>query len=346
MKRRGFLGIPKTIGSPTTPTDGDTIKLDDGNSLRLWGVDAPEMRQPGYLRDGSTVPVGEQSRDALADLMGDRDALTGPVVMRSWGRPVAPVSIGGADAGEQMVRGGNAFAAPDYLSDDPNRRFNYMQAERLARANRLGPVNDAYVQEPAEFRDAPKHIVPRQTVAQFWDTPTPRTGLSGEVEQGIAAQTYDDSVPVADVYAYAKANGAILTPGTVERARDHFLKTGDAGGLEYLPQEQILTDSGDGAGGAAVRGFGRGFVAGGLDELGAVADTVIPSIPGFNTGRENVWNSDRRIADIWANNQRQNSSILNYDREFHPYASYGGEIGGALTSGFVIPFGQGMSPQR
>jgi endonuclease YncB( thermonuclease family) len=328
-------------GRPLAPSDGDTIKLDDGNSLRLWGVDAPELRQPGYLPNGSTVPVGAQSRDALADLMGNGDALTGPVVMRSWGRPVAPLTVGGVDAGEQMVRGGNAFAAPDYLADDPDRRFNYMQSERLARQNRLGPVNDAYVQEPAEFRDDPKHIVPRETLAQFWDTPTPNSGLPAAIEQKIVALTYDKDTPLEAVLEYARSRGAILKPESVKASRDHFLKTGQAGGLEYLPTEEILTDTGTGAGGAAVRGIGQGFVAGGLDELGAVADTVIPSIPGFNTGRENIYNSDRRVADIWANNQRQNSSILGYDREFYPYASYGGEIGGALTSGFAIPFGQG-----
>jgi hypothetical protein len=303
-------------------------------------VDAPELRQPGYLPNGSTVPVGQQSRDALGDLIGSGDALTGPTVMRSWGRPVAPLSVGGVDAGQQMVRSGNAFAAPGYV-DDPAYRALLMQAERLARLNRLGPVNDAYVQKPAEFRDDPKHIVPRETVAQFWDTPTPNSGLPAEVEQKIAALTYDKDTPLGAVLEYARSQGAILKPESVKASRDHFLKTGQAGGLEYLPTEEILTDTGTGASGAAVRGIGQGFVAGGLDELGAVADTLIPSIPGFNTGRENVWNSDRRVADIWANNQRQNSSILGYDREFHPYASYGGEIGGALTSGFVIPFGQG-----
>ncbi|MBU2342108.1 MAG: hypothetical protein KKE77_12795, partial [Alphaproteobacteria bacterium] len=69
---------------------------------------------------------------------------------------------------------------------------------------------------------------------------------------------------------------------------------------------------------------------------GAVVDTL-----GGTPGRENVWNSDRRLADIWANNQRQNTGVLSYDQTNHPGVSTGAEITGALTSGFAIPFGAG-----
>lgn len=62
---------------------------------------------------------------------------------------------------------------------------------------------------------------------------------------------------------------------------------------------------------------------------------------GGTPGRENVWNSDRRLADIWYNNQQQNASILGYDEFAHPYAYNTGQVAGALTSGFVIPYGQG-----
>jgi hypothetical protein len=111
----------------------------------------------------------------------------------------------------------------------------------------------------------------------------------------------------------------------------------------YQRGPEVIQELGDGAGGAGVRGFSQGFLAGGLDEAGAVADTLLPNIPGLqsNGPRENLWNSDRRLADIWANNQFQNASILRGDNYAHPTASTVGEITGGLTSGLVIPIGAG-----
>ena len=159
-----------------TATDGDTVR-DGETRVRLWGVDAPELSQPGYLRDGSTVPIGEQSRDALQGLLDNAPVALGPIAGRSYGRTVAPLETGGDDAGMSILRDGYGFAAPDYLKDDPERLGDYVQAERLARMNRLG-VHGTFAQDPGEFRKDPGYVVPRETVAQFFDTPTPESAYS------------------------------------------------------------------------------------------------------------------------------------------------------------------------
>lgn len=327
--------IPPLDLNGVAAVDGDTLRADDGR-VRLWGVDAPELHQPGYDRQGQPVPIGQQSRDFLRSAISGGELSLGSVAGTSYGRTVAPVSVDGTDAGLNAVRSGNALAAPSYVRDDREYRFKLLEAERLARLNGLGPMNDTLAQNPADYRHAPGPVPARETVAQFWDTPTPWAGLRPEVEQRFRAMAYDPKVPLETVVAYARENGALVDQASLKASRDYYLKHGKAGGINYTPMPDVRQELGDGAAGAGVRGFGEGFVAGGLGELGAVADTV-----GGTDGRESVWNSDRRLADIWANNEFQNESILRGDSAAHPTASTVGEVGGAITSGFVIPYGAG-----
>lgn len=322
------------LANPTA-IDGDTIQA-EAERVRLLGIDAPELRQPGYDPQGNPVPIGEQSRDYLQEQLAraDRAALERMDSM-SYGRPVGPVSLDGQDAGQMAVRSGNALAAPEYLSDDEQRRFAYMEAERLARLNRLGPMNDTMAQPPAEFRANPASP-DRKTVARFWDTPTPWAGLRPEVEQQFLGMVYDPNVPIPEAVAYLRANGALVDAASIKASRDYYLQHGKAAGINYTPMPEVRQELGDGAVGAGARGFGEGFLAGGLGELGAVADTL-----GGTDGRENIWNSNRRVADIWANNEQQNAAILRGDEAAHSVASTVGEVGGAVTSAFVIPYGAG-----
>lgn len=326
------LSLPSLANdSIVSAVDGDTARLSSGRNLRMFGADAPELKQLGWDRQGQPVPIGQQSRQALTDRLARGAAILGAPRSMSYGRPVAPFTIGGKDAGEAMIRSGEAYAAPEYLKADPQRRYNYMQAERLARLNGLG-VHDTYTQMPSDFRHNPQTTPDRETVARFWDTPTPWAGVRPEVEKRILEMTYDPQVPISDIAEYAKANGGTLDIDTAEKSRAYFLKYGKAGGLEYERKPKILTDMGDGKTGAAVRGLGTGALAGGLDEAGALVDSL-----GLTDGRENVFNSDRRFADIWANNQDQNSAILGYDSQEHPYVTTAGELAGGL----IAPFGAG-----
>lgn len=337
-KAKRDIPTPPKAGPLANPvaTDGDTIKA-NADRVRLWGVDAPELKQQGFDRQGNPVPIGEQSRDYLQGEITDTQTATlDQVAGTSWGRAVGPVSLDGRDAGRAAIRSGNALAVPEYLDADEQRRFDYMQAERLARVNQLGPMNDTMAQNPADFR---KGEAPRQTVAQFWDTPTPFQGMRPEAEQQYLQLL--DSAPAAEIAAFAESQGLSLDPEYLASWVEDRDKR-KAKGLPYTvaarySETPLATQElGDGALGAGVRGYGEGFVAGALGELGAVADTL-----GGTQGRENIWNSNRRLADIWANNEYQNAAILRGDEVAHPTASVVGQIGGALTSGFVIPYGQG-----
>ena len=50
--------------------DGDTVRLDDGNTVRLVGIQAPEMAWPGS--DSEPQPFASQAREALVALALDR----------------------------------------------------------------------------------------------------------------------------------------------------------------------------------------------------------------------------------------------------------------------------------
>lgn len=325
-------------------TDGDTVRAGDIR-VRMLGIDAPELRQQGWDRRGNAVPLGQQSRDFLAQTLGQGPARLGnPEGYSSFGRTVAPIRVGQTDTGLSSLRYGQSFAAPDYLLDDPARRTEYLQAERLARQNGLG-VHDYLTPTPAEFRDNPNWHPDSTTIAQFWDTPTPLQGLPREKETQLGqlyqTGTYDQ------IQDFLKTNGyetsrpedlrAFLKDRDERRTRGEDINSS----ISYESPPPLMIDSGDGASGAFVRKLGSGFLASGLDELGAVADTL-----GGTAGRENIWNSDRRLVDIWLNNQRQNAGILSYDQTNYPYASTAGEITGGLASGLALPFGGGLRGAR
>lgn len=318
-----------TLGAPVRAVDGDTIKLDSGTNARLYGVDAPELKQYGFDRNGVRVPIGQQSLDYMDGLAPSTFTL-GTVQHESYGRPVLPFAKDGEDVGVSMVRSGNAFGVPEYLGSDPEYQFEVMQAERLARLNRLG-AHGVQAQSPREFRLDPDWQPNRQQAAQFWDDESPLEGLSPEREREWVELLYNGTVK--DQVEFAKANGMSVDLKEVRAWtdwRDKEIAEGRGSSINaqalYQRGPRALEDGGGGAGGAFVRNAAHGFLAGGLDEAGAVADTF-----GLTPGRESLWNSDRRFADVWANNQRQNSAILGYDDMAHPGWSLGGYLGGAIA---------------
>ena len=264
--------------------DGDTFGLQGGGSLRLYGADAPELKQQGWRRDMTPVAIGQQAKaiaDGLVDPLGEVGNLHG----YSYGRPVAPVTDDGKDVGQSLIRSGNALATPSYLKGDP--RFGpYMEAERLARLNRLG-VHGVYAQTPSDYRHSPDVTPDRETVARFWDTPTPFAGLRPEIEHGYLAINRTGSAN--DILKYASDNGMTVDPAKVRQfvaSRDGKRPVKFEMTYEKLPAP--LTNQGDGATGAFARGIGDGVLPNLLPEVGSVVDSL-----GLTPDRENVVNGGR-----------------------------------------------------
>ncbi|MEM1051138.1 MAG: thermonuclease family protein [Pseudomonadota bacterium] len=344
-RRKRSPDVPERFIDPVA-TDGDTIR--DGDlRLRLQGIDAPEMGQLGYRSDGSTVPLGEQSQAYLAQQLYTPENLSmAAQAPPSFGRAVAPLMNNGQDVGLSSLRAGQSFAAPEYISD-PDMRFDYMEAQRLGRQNRLG-VHGVQTQSPKEFRENPEAEGPK--TALWFDMPTPERGLTAEQEQRLDEIQRTGSF--ADFKDYTESIGyRIDTKGAANwfKYRDQMIERGGEDlerfmarrGWAYARETRPLIDSGDGQVGAAARSTTGGFLLGALDEVGAGVDTL-----GLTPGRENVWNSDRRFGDIYWNNLDQNQSILGYDEANYPTTTTVGEITGNIVGGFAIPYGAGVRSAR
>lgn len=88
--------------------DGDTLRIDAPGKdlrLRLWGISAPEIRDPG----------GTAARSALADLVHRRQLACDLMDVDRYSRPVVRCALpGGADLACEMVRTGHARDWPRY----------------------------------------------------------------------------------------------------------------------------------------------------------------------------------------------------------------------------------------
>jgi endonuclease YncB( thermonuclease family) len=85
--------------------DGDTVELGNGETVRLVGIDTPEVGQCGYERAAvrlEELVLGRQVR--LGESDEDRDG---------YGRLLRYVDAGDVDAGLQLVREGLAIARYD-----------------------------------------------------------------------------------------------------------------------------------------------------------------------------------------------------------------------------------------
>ena len=100
-------------GRVTRILDGDSLIVSrlDGTTVevRIFGIDAPEYRQPWSRR----------SREALGDLVGERMVRLEVMDIDRYGRSVAVVhrDSDGVDIGREMVRLGHAWVYRRYTDD-------------------------------------------------------------------------------------------------------------------------------------------------------------------------------------------------------------------------------------
>ncbi len=110
----------------TAVIDGDTFRLETGETVRLIGIDAPELSQPG----------GKTSREYLAHLILDKGITleTGQEDRDKYNRLLRFVYIGNTCINEEMIRQG--YAEARYLTD--SLREYYIQLEVEAEIAKTG----------------------------------------------------------------------------------------------------------------------------------------------------------------------------------------------------------------
>ena len=126
--------------------DGDTLIVKGWVrrfKVRLAGIDAPE---------GDQV-FGEESRDLLRSLVGNRMVTIRIVDKDHWGRYVAFVQCAKRDVNLEMVRQGLAWAYKQYYRNlTPKQRWQFSSAERDARARKSGLWSIGHAEEPWKHR--------------------------------------------------------------------------------------------------------------------------------------------------------------------------------------------------
>ncbi|MDO1560395.1 thermonuclease family protein [Brevundimonas sp. 2R-24] len=118
--------------------DGDTIRV-GGETIRLHGIDAPELRQTC-----GDVPCGARSRDRLAAIIGGQAVQCAGRERDRYRRLVAVCRVAGVDIAGQLVSEGWALAYVRYSRD-------YLAEETRARRQRLGMWATEFV-PPEEWR--------------------------------------------------------------------------------------------------------------------------------------------------------------------------------------------------
>jgi endonuclease YncB( thermonuclease family) len=141
--RSGKREPPEHLAGAARVVDGDTLEV-EGETLRLQGIDAPEMAQTCEA-DGRPVHCGKLAAQHLDGIIGARTVDCAVEGRDRYGRGLARCRTGGRDVAEAMTREGWA------LSDRRHSDGRYDAAEMIARAGRRG-IWAMKFEDPAEWR--------------------------------------------------------------------------------------------------------------------------------------------------------------------------------------------------
>ncbi|WP_447932609.1 thermonuclease family protein [Sphingopyxis fribergensis] len=130
------------VSGPARAADGDSLDL-SGISVRIFGVDAPELAQ-SCERGGASWACGKQAASKLASLVAGKSVMCEQKDVDDYGRIVATCRAGSIDLGGAMVDAGLAVALP-HFSD------RYVASEARARATGTGLWAGKF-QMPTDYR--------------------------------------------------------------------------------------------------------------------------------------------------------------------------------------------------
>jgi micrococcal nuclease len=165
--------VPTLTGKVVRVRDGDSLDVSSGRktlTVRLEGIDAPEMSQP----------FGREARDHLRVLSFNRTVEIRGTETDQYGRTIARVFVGGRDLSHEMLRSGLAWHFRQYSHDS---RLAALEAE--ARNARRGLWRDARPEPPWEHRAAA-----RTSQQQRGSSPATRPPLEGPFRGNVRSRVY------------------------------------------------------------------------------------------------------------------------------------------------------------
>lgn len=120
--------------------DGDTLKLADGRTVRLQGIDAPEISQP----------YGVESRNLLVRLTRKKKIRIASHGKDRYGRTVGEIFVGKRSVNHSMVSSGAAWWFRSFAPTDNRLR----RLEDDARKRKMGLWHASNVVAPWDWRKA------------------------------------------------------------------------------------------------------------------------------------------------------------------------------------------------
>jgi micrococcal nuclease len=139
-------------GVVTRVVDGDTIHVKDtmnrDNIIRLYGIDAPEMRSPGLLGKWKPQPYSREAALTLTDLTLNKTVEVTPRSQDPYGRTVAEVAVGMVDVSAYMLSTGCAWYYKQFAKNRPT----YALLELQAKQQQLGLWAQTNPVPPWEWR--------------------------------------------------------------------------------------------------------------------------------------------------------------------------------------------------
>ncbi|WIW90251.1 thermonuclease family protein (plasmid) [Sphingobium sp. V4] len=198
-----MLGIPIVI-------DGDTLRF-GGETVRLYGIDAPESQQT-CKRGAESWPCGQEAASALRRYVEGGRLDCQPRDFDVYGRIVAVCHVNGRDLSQSLAEGGyaialtertTAYAASEQAAQSARRGIWAGEFERPADYRAANPIKP----QPASPRYSGRAVVPPRTVnpkpstyyascRQAWAAgaapvyrgqPGYRVGLDGDLD-GVACE--------------------------------------------------------------------------------------------------------------------------------------------------------------
>ena len=155
----------ETFSGTAHVTDGDSIEI-GATRIRLFGIDAPEGRQPCRDRNGAVWRCGNAAAAKLRELIGSSSVTCTQVDTDQYGRAVSVCEAGTTDLNAAMVSAGLALAYRHYSHD-------YVHAEDEARAAKRGLWNGEF-EAPWDYRHG-SGAAESSASSQATQAVTPRT---------------------------------------------------------------------------------------------------------------------------------------------------------------------------
>lgn len=239
---QAYCPAPKSLTSVAVQrvVDGDTLRLSDGRSVRMIGLNTPELARQGRIDEPFAVAARKRLEALVAASNGRVGLLPGKEATDRYGRTLAHVySTDGANLEAQMLAEGLGFQ----VAVAPNVDLVGCQqtAERAARQARLGLWRQSPVLKTAQIRASGFAVLSgRVSTVQ-----RNRGGVWIELQGSVVLRVAPNLLGRFDVAALQRLKGRqIEVRGWVlDRSRRGGLEAGQARWLLPLSDPSMLQAS-------------------------------------------------------------------------------------------------------